>query len=162
MAATKTLKELKALETERAALIAEHQATEQALAKPDAPPDLATKLVTLAARIKAAALRIVDLQARAEREADQRLLTDYARQIEDTHKAVDELEAKQAEIGILLAQVAMLRDEAGALETKRITAHGRAMKTFKALRERGLGAEAAELRNEADRARRHLNGSEMG
>lgn len=160
-AMTKTHKEIKALEAERAALIAEHEATEQALAQPDAPPDLATKLVTLAARIKAAALALVDLKARAEREADQQALADYKHLIENTLTAAEAVEAKQAEIAALLAQVAALRDEAAALETKRVTAMGRMLNAQQDLKSRGLAAEASRLYQEADRKRR-LNGRKTG
>ncbi len=56
--ADKIMSEIAAVENERAALVERQQAVERALAEPGAPSELAAELVTLGARIKAAAVRL--------------------------------------------------------------------------------------------------------
>lgn len=59
MKVDKIMAEIQQVEAERAALVERQDAVERALAEPGAPSELAAELVTLGARIKAAAVRLV-------------------------------------------------------------------------------------------------------
>lgn len=152
--ADKIMSEIAAVETERAALIARQQAVEAALAQPGAAPELATELVTLGARIKAGAVKLLDL-AQRKQDAEHAALLQQARQrLGELYAAQAELAALDAEIQTHQHAIARLTEARRPVEEQQRMASGRLARLHQQARAVGLGGELMAMRADMDKAQR--------
>lgn len=146
--------EIQAVETERAALIARQQAVEAALAQPGAAPELATELVTIGARIKAGAVKLLEL-AQRKQDADRAALLQQARQrLGELYAAQGELAALDAEIEAHQNAIARLNEARRPVEEQQRMASGRLARLHQQARAVGLGGELMAMRADMDKAQR--------
>lgn len=146
--------EIAGTEAERAALVERQQAVERALAEPNAPSELAAELVTLGARIKAAAARLLELAQRKQDAEHAALLATYRQRMGELYAVEGELAALNAQIQSHQNAIAALVEAKQPLESARQLASGRLARLHQDARAVGLGGELMALRSDMDKARR--------
>lgn len=152
----KIMAEIQQVEAERAALVERQAAVERALAEPGAPPELASELVTLGARIKAAALKMLALDQRKQDAERAGLLTTYRQRLGEYYAVEAELGAIDAEIQSHQDAIAGLVAAKQPLESARQLASGRLARLHQDARAAGLGGDAMAMRADMDRQRAPL------
>lgn len=152
----KIMAEIQQVEAERAALVERQAAVERALAEPGAPPELASELVTLGARIKAAALKMLALDQRKQDAERAGLLTTYRQRLGELYAVEAELGALDAEIQSHQDAITRLVAAKQPLESARQLASGRLARLHQDARAVGLGGEAMAMRADMDRQRAPL------
>jgi len=154
--ADKIAAEIAGTEAEHRALVERQQAVERALAEPGAPFELAAELVTLGARIKAAALKLLDLAQRKAAAADAALLADYRQRLGEYYAADAELLALDAEIQAHQDAIAALVEAKKPVESARQLASGRLARLHQDARAVGLGGDVMAMRADMDKQRAPL------
>lgn len=152
--ADKIMSEIAAVENERAALVERQQAVERALAEPGAPSELAAELVTLGARIKAAAVRLLALDQHKQDAEAAALLTTYRQRMGELYAVEAELAALDGEIQAHQDAITRLVEAKKPVESARQLASGRLARLHQDARAVGLGGELMALRAEMDKAQR--------
>lgn len=147
--------EIQQAEAERLALVEQAAIVEKALAQPGADPALAVEHVTLGARIKAAALRALELAQRKQDAEQAALLSTYRQRLGELYAIEGELGALDAEIQAHQDAIARLNEARQPLESQRQLASGRLARLHQNARAAGLGGEAMAMRADMDRANRH-------
>lgn len=146
--------EIQEVEAARAALVDRHAQVEAALAEPGAPAELAAELVTLGARIKAAAGKLAELAQRRQEVEHANVLALAAQRLGEIYAAETELAALDAEIDGYKKEIARLAKLRKPIAEARQLASGRLSKIHREARAAGLAAELRALRDDFDKARR--------